>query len=138
MITMAGAKTLATIHFSAHCRTNRRVFAIQGSEGRIEVDILSDTAHLSRLRDSKRGRAIGRPNLDAMAGLLAALPDRCSYLFRRMQGKTPHYNLIHAFADHLQGRGPEPTPFEEVDYVVRGCDQIGREIDRQVTARRNT
>ena len=32
----------------------------------------------------------------------------------------------------MLGQGEEPTPFDEVDYVIRNCDRIGREIDRQV------
>ncbi len=132
MITLAGPRSMATIHFSAHCKTNRRVFSVQGSEGRIEVDVLSDFAHLSRVGDSKSGRAFGRPLADAMGTLLGSLPNRLGYLRRRWAGQTPHASLIRAFARHLQGHGPEPTPFEEVDYVVRGSDRIGREIDRQL------
>ncbi len=45
---------------------------------------------------------------------------------------SPHSLLIGAFDRALHGRGENPTPLDEIDYVVRNCDAIGREIDRQI------
>jgi hypothetical protein len=61
------------------------------------------------------------------------IPDRLQYLRRRMSGESPHAALIRAFGHYIHGRGPAPTPLDEIDYVVRNCDKIGREIDRQLT-----
>jgi hypothetical protein len=51
---------------------------------------------------------------------------------RHAQGETPHSRIITMFANYLLNKGEHPTPFEEVDYVIRNCDRIGREIDRQL------
>ena len=132
LITLKGDHCLATVHFSANCRLNKRVFTIQGTEGLITIDILSDFATLSTLRDKKWQRTIGRPLLEVGLTLWRSIPDRTSYLYRQLRGQTPHTNLIQAFGRYLQGQGPAPTPLDEIDYVVRNCDRIGRGIDRQL------
>lgn len=132
VITMSGAAALATIHFSANCESNRRVFTVQGSHGQIVVDILSDQASLIRASDAKWKRAFGQPILAAGQVLAHAVPDRARYGWHHVRGESPHSRVIQAFGAHLQGRGEAPTPVEEVDYVVRNCDRIGRAIDAQL------
>lgn len=133
LITLKNRQCTATIQFSANCQQNRRVFSIQGSEARVEFDVLADAVSLSRARDSlvKRGLG-GGVMLNAAHALAQWLPDRAGYGMRRLRNETPHTRLIRAFAAYLDGKGPEPTPLAEIDYVVRNCDRIGREIDRQV------
>ncbi|MFZ0548129.1 MAG: Gfo/Idh/MocA family oxidoreductase [Candidatus Promineifilaceae bacterium] len=132
LITLKNGRSLATIHFSANCEQNRRAFTVIGTEGIITVDILSDFALLSRPRDNQNKRAFGRPLLEAGKTVLRAVPDRAAYVQRRLTSDTPHSFIIQAFGRYLQGQGPVPTPVEEIDYVVRNCDKIGREIDRQL------
>lgn len=133
LITLAGGHCLATIHFSAHCEQNRRVFTLQGTRGRIVVDILGDYAALSTSKDSATGRALGGGvAMDAGRAMLGWATDRAGYLQRRMAKETPHGRIITMFANYLRGNGEHPTPLDEVDYVIRGCELIGREIDRQI------
>lgn len=137
LITLAGERCLATIHFSAHCEQNRRVFTLQGTRGRIVVDILGDYAALSTATDSETGRALGgEVAAEAGENLRRWLPDRAGYLRRRIQKETPHGRIIGMFADYLRGGGEHPTPLDEVDYVIRGCDEIGGEIEEQVKSKK--
>ncbi|MCI0645010.1 MAG: Gfo/Idh/MocA family oxidoreductase [Chloroflexi bacterium] len=137
IITLKNGQCLATIHFSANCRQNRRVFTVQGTEGTITVDILGDFATLTTSQDRRWKRSIGGVTLLASgATMLRWLPDRSRYFWRQLQGETPHTRIIRAFDEYLQGQGPVPTPLDEVDYVVRNCERIGREIDRQVAGGR--
>ncbi|MCL4263420.1 MAG: Gfo/Idh/MocA family oxidoreductase [Anaerolineae bacterium] len=136
VIVLKDGRSLATIHFSANCEQNRRVFTVQGSEGMITVDILSDFATLATLKDQKNRRVVGRPLLEAGQTALRAFPDRTAYLQRRRRKDTPHSHLIQQFGHYLQGQAPPPTPLAEVDYVVRYCDQIGQEIERQLAEMR--
>ncbi len=130
-IILRGEDRLADIQYSANCGLNRRRLTLWGTRGQIDVDLLSDTATFSQRRDSRWRRAVG--NLPAAAGQAARWPlDRAAYLVGRLRGRSPHALLIADFARHLRGEGPSPTPFEEIDYVVRTADAIGREIDRQV------
>jgi hypothetical protein len=39
--------------------------------------------------------------------------------------------IIEEFANYLDGVGSAPTPLEEIEYVVRNCDRIGRAIDQE-------
>ena len=132
VVTLRGKRCLATIHYSAHCEPNRRVFVIRGSKGTIEIDRLADVATLSRVRDRPWKRAVGLPFLEAAGDLAKMVPDRLGYLSHRVRGATPHAGLIRSLDLHLTGSGPPPTPFEEIDYVVRNSARIGAEIDRAV------
>jgi len=132
LISLKGPGCLATIHFSAHCEQNRRVFSLHGTEGSITVDILSDFASISTTKDAKWKRAIGRGLLDAGRALLHGAADRPRYAVQHLRGDSAHSRIILRFADHLRDGAPHPTPIDEVDYVVRNCELIGREIDRKV------
>lgn len=129
-IVLRGADRLADVHYSANCGLNRRWLTVWGTDGRIEIDLLSDSAYLDRVRDSRPSRALA--GLPQAAGRAVRWPlDRAAYVASRLQGHSPHAALIADFARHLRGEGPSPTPLEEIDYVVRTADAIGREIDRQ-------
>jgi len=131
-ISMRGDRAIGTIHFSANCRENRRMFLLQGTEGRISVDILSDMATLSRTSDSKLRRVIGRPIAEATRVLATSAADRGRYVARRLRKQSAHVEIIQSLGRHLRGEGAEPTPLAEIDYVVRNCDRIGRAIDQQI------
>jgi predicted dehydrogenase len=133
LVVLRGERCIGTFQFSASCQENRRTLTIQGTTGRIFVDLLSDFADLSTRSDSKLRRAMGGSILEAGRTLLRAGPDRGHYGLQRLQGlQSPHLRIIQALGKSLQGQGEEPTPFAEVDYVIRTGDQIAREIERQV------
>jgi predicted dehydrogenase len=133
LVVLRGPRAIGTFQFSANCRQNRRTLTIQGTTGRIVVDMLGDFADLSTQTDSKLRRAVGGAIIDAGRTLLRAGPDRGQYGLQHLAGlQSPHLRIIQALGKSLQGQGEEPTPFAEVDYVIRVGDQIAKEIDRQV------
>lgn len=132
LITMQNDECIATIQFSANCQMNKRMLYIYGTKGIITVDILSDYVFLTESSDAKWKRAVGLSAIDAGAALMRTIPDRSHYALRHGRGDTPHSNIITAFDRFIAGKGPAPTPMDEVDYVVRNCDRIGKEIDRQI------
>jgi predicted dehydrogenase len=131
-ITLRGDDVISTIHFSASCDQNRRLFTIQGTDGHIEVDILSDFASLSTQTDGKWKRFAGRSLLDAGTTVLRAAADRGAYAVKQIRRDHAHARIIQALGRHLTTGSEAPTPFAEIDYVIRNCDTIGREIDRQI------
>jgi predicted dehydrogenase len=131
-ITLKGNDCISTIHFSANCQLNKRVLTLYGTQGLITIDLLSDFASITTTRDRHWLRAIGTPLLTSINTLVRWIPDRISYVFQHLRGQSPHANIIQAFDRYLQGQGPLPTPLEEIDYVVRNGDKIGREIDKQL------
>lgn len=133
---LRGDRTLATVQFSAKCEMNRRAFTVQGTHGLIQVDILSDQATLIDSRDAQWKRAVGMPMLAAGQTLLHGLVDRAQYGLARVREHSPHYWAIRGFGEYVLGRGDAPTPLDEIDYVVRGCHQIGNAIDAAVAAQR--
>jgi predicted dehydrogenase len=130
-ITLKGDRALATVEFSASCKVNRRMLTLLGTDGAITLDLLSDFAAITRLRDGHRMRGIGRLPLESAANVLRWLPDRAGYAWRHATGDSPHARIIRQFDLHMQGKAPSPTPLDEVDYVVTNCELVGREIDRQ-------
>jgi predicted dehydrogenase len=135
LVVLKGDRVISTFQFSASCKENRRTLTIQGTTGRIVVDMLSDFASISNLSDSKLRRAAGRAVMEAGSVLVRAAYDRGRYAAQRLRKQSsPHRKIIHLLGRHLHGQAEEPTPFDEVDYVIRNCDAIGREIDRQVAA----
>lgn len=123
---------IGTIHFSASCRSNQRAVTLIGTEGSIHLDLLSDLAWHSRPRDTKTRRGIGRALIDNVASLMPMLADRAGYALDRIRGESPHTRFIAAVDRRFRDLGPAPTPFEEIDYVIRYSDRIGREIDSQL------
>lgn len=132
LITLKGMGCIATIHFSANCEINRRTLTLIGTHGVITLDLLSDFLTIDTQRDSQWRRAAGRLILGSGQTLLRALPDRIAYMSRQAQKRSPHFNIIQAFTQHLQGLRETPTPLDEIDYVVQNSDRIGREIDHQL------
>jgi predicted dehydrogenase len=132
LVVLRGERCIGTFQFSANCEQNRRTVTLQGTKGRITVDLLSDFVHLSTQTDAKLKRALGAAILDAGSTLLRAAPDRAGHGLARLQKQSPHLRIIQALGKSLQGQGEEPTPFAEVDYVIRLGDKIAKEIDRQV------
>ncbi|HEY4240960.1 MAG TPA: Gfo/Idh/MocA family oxidoreductase [Kofleriaceae bacterium] len=132
MIALKGEQCIGSFHFSANCKQNRRTLTLQGTEGRIVVDLLSDFATISTSSDTKWKRVVGREITDAGRSLLRAPLDRMHYGMKKLAKESPHMKIIQSLGRNLRGEGEEPTPFAEVDYVIRMGDKIGREIDRQV------
>jgi predicted dehydrogenase len=132
MVVLKGDRCIGTFQFSANCTQNRRTLTLQGTKGRIAIDLLGDYATLSTAKDGKVKRAIGQPFLDAASTLAHAAVDRGGYGLARLQKQSPHMKIIQSLGKSLRGEGEEPTPFAEVDYVIRLGDKIGKEIDRQV------
>lgn len=126
--------TLATLHFSANCRLNRRQVTLTGSSGVITIDILSDFSWISRSRDSRLTRPLGRTLAESWGACMSMVADRPVYLLDRLRGRSPHVRFLAAADRSFHGAGPSPTPFEEIDYVTRYCHKIGHEIDRQLRA----
>lgn len=134
VVTLANEHCVGSIHYSAHCQLNRRMTVIHGTDGVLMLDTLSDAIVLSTAHDRPWKRAVGVPFLEAGRALGRMLTDRFQYLARRVSGRSPHAALICAVDRYLHGQGPAPTPLDEIDYVVRNSDKIGREIDRQLAA----
>ncbi len=132
LVTLERRGTLATLHYSANCRLNRRRLTVIGSEGWIDVEMLADCARLSRRRDAPWRRALGPQLFDGAAALAGWPADRAAWLARRLRGQTPHAAVIRAFGAYLHGRGEPPTPLAEIDYVVRNTDRIGRLIQERL------
>jgi predicted dehydrogenase len=131
-IVLAGTRAISTVHYSASCSENRRSVEIFGTLGKIEIDVLSDSVTISSSDDGRWQRAVGVKNMETGHRLLQAIPDRLEYARRRVKKESPHAAIIGAFDEHLAGKGPPPTPIEEIDYVVQSCELIGRAIDRAV------
>ena len=127
-MTLAGEDRIATIHYSANCRLNRRLLVLHGSRGVITLDVLADAAALSRVPDRRWRRAAG--DVTETAERLLRLPwDRAGYLADRLRGRTPHRLLIEQFAGCLLRGGEPPTPLDEIDYVVRNAELIARQLE---------
>lgn len=132
VVTLEHAGTLASLHFSANCRLNQRKVTLTGSIGVITIDLLSDLAWLTRPKDSKLRRSLGRSLIENGGAVASMIADRPMYLLDRLRRQSPHTRFIAAVDRNLRGVGPPPTPFEEIDYVTRYCERIGREIENQL------
>jgi len=134
LLTLRNERCIGTIHYSSNCGTNRRMLYIYGSKGIITVDFLSDAAYLSRIKDDKWKRAVGRLFLEGALVLGRMVPDRLGYTYRRLNGETPHAALILAYEKYLEGKGPNPTPLDEIDYVMRNGARIADSIEAELYA----
>lgn len=132
VVNLRGERSWGEILFSATCEQNRRVITVQGTDGRIVVDWLGDILTIDRVRDGRLARVAGRSTLEAASIALRVIPDRIGYVRRHLAHQTPHSTILSAFGRHAAGQGPTPTPLAEIEYVVRNCDVIGREIDAAV------
>jgi predicted dehydrogenase len=136
VITLRSAEAIVTFHYSANCDMDERTTTIYGAEGVIDIDGLSDVASLRRVARDKWVRPIGAPFVDAGSVLLRMPADRARYLRSRVAKQSPHVRAIVAFAEYLDGTAGCPTTLEEIDYVVRYSDAIGRAIDERLGAAR--
>lgn len=137
-ISLRGDDRLGTIHFSASCEVNRRIFTVTGTEGQIVVDILGDQATINTVHEARWKRVIGLSALAAGQAILRTIPDRVEYGLRHATKDSAHGRAIAQFARHVRGDDEAPTPFDEVDYVIRNCDKIGRAIETQLADLRKT
>lgn len=125
LVSLQGPDSLATLRFSARCRSNHRSLTLHGSEGSIRVELLAGTASLFTPRTGKWVRGVGLDTLNSFSTLAGMIPDRMAAVRSRMRQETPHSRLIGDFALHLKGRGPSPVPLDEIEYVVRTGELIG-------------
>ena len=88
-------------------------------------------ATLTSLRRTRRLRGaglVGVPFLEAGSKLAQWAPDRVRHLSGR-RGPSNHARLAEAVVDCVRGRGPNPTPADEIDDVMRCCEAIGQGIE---------
>lgn len=136
VVTLRSKETLGSIHFSANCNVNRRIFTVTGSEGQIVVDILGDQATLNTVRETRWKRVIGLNTLAAGQAVLDFVPDRVGYAIRHARSDSAHARAIKQFGLCIRDLGEPPTPIDEVEYVARNCERIGRAIEDQLVAHR--
>ena len=113
VVVLRGKRCIGTFQFSASCQQNRRTLTIQGTTGRIAVDMLSDFASLSTQGDSKLKRAVGGAIIEAGKTLLRAAPDRGRYGIERLAGReSPHLRSSRrsARACSARARSPRRSP----------------------------
>jgi predicted dehydrogenase len=128
VLTLAGERSLATIHFSANCALDRRGMTLLGEEGVIEVVPPGRVATCSRMASSTLKKALGLPFLDAASKLVQMVPDRIRFLTDRL-GRGAHGRNIHAFARHLTANAHNPTPWDEIAYTIRVAEEVGEQIE---------
>jgi predicted dehydrogenase len=130
MVTLQGEDGVASLRFSARCRSNLRTLTLFGSEGTIRVELLAGTAVLFKPRTRKWVRGVGLDTLNAAKTLARMIPDRFGAVSTQARRETAHARLIRDYARHLVEGGPAPVSLEEIEYVVR----TGEEISRQAAA----
>lgn len=128
IVTLASENTIGTIRFSGRCHENRRMLTIQGSSGRIVVDELSDAWWIERRQDSKARRVVGISAMAMASAVAQSTASRATYVRRRIRGETPHSEIIEHIGRFLNSEGPPPTPFDEIDYVVRMGAKISERL----------
>ncbi|RYZ25565.1 MAG: Gfo/Idh/MocA family oxidoreductase, partial [Sphingobacteriales bacterium] len=130
---LSNDRVISSYHYSSNCRLNKRFIEFIGTDGVITLDVLSDMMFLDAVKENKRRRGIGIMAIEAWKRLLQVIPDRMVYLAERRKGISPHTRIILQFDQYLDGKAENPTPFEEIDFVVRYCDIVGKEIDRKLS-----
>lgn len=131
-ITLADADCMCVIHLSSNCTANHRWGKLVGSEGILQIDILSGAVSVENTKDSPSTRAASQLFLNSLAQVAAAPGHRLRYAADRLRKWTPHARLVEALAAHLDGTSGPPTPIQEVDYVIRQTHRVGRAIDLAV------
>ncbi len=131
-VLLRGDGTISALHYSANCSLNRRDVVLQGSGGRIEIDLLADGAFLYRSGDSAWRRATTAATADARAALLRWPVDRAGYLLDRLRRQTPHGRFLAAFARQVLDGAPTVTTLDEIDFVVRATADIGEAIEARL------
>jgi predicted dehydrogenase len=131
--TLSNKNVISNYHYSSNCKLNKRFIEFIGTEGVIVLDILSDMMFIDKVAESKRKRGIGIMSIEAMNRIFQSLPDRIEYFSQRRKGISPHTRIILQFDRFLEGKDVNPTPMEEIDFVVKYCDIVGKEIDRKLS-----
>jgi predicted dehydrogenase len=126
MVALRGDDTIATLRYSARCRSNHRTLTIHGTNGSIRVELLSSSAVLYEPRTRKWVRGAGLDALNAFSAMADMIPDRLRAIGLRIRKETPHSRLIHDYARCLLGRGKAPVSLDEISYVVRTGELIGQ------------
>ena len=135
LIVFKGPESLAINRYSARSQVSLRSFVLYGTEGTVHVDTLAGSARATRRRDSPWIRGMGGDSLDALTTLKGMIPDRFSMLASRIRGESPHSMLIGQFARYLLGQGPSPVTLDEIVYVVRNTERIGKLLTTQARSR---
>lgn len=130
--TLSNSKVISSYHYSSNCKLNKRYIEFIGSEGIITIDVLSDMMVIDKVKETKRKRGIGMLALEAWSRLSQSIPDRLEYFKQRRNGVSPHTRIILQYDRFLQGKDINPTPLEEIDFVVQYCDLVGKEIEKQL------
>ena len=134
--TLQNDTCISNYHYSSNCKLNRRYIELIGTGGTIYIDVLADMLFVDQMSDSRFKRGLGLSWLEAGKRLLQGVPDRLSYMMQRQKGISPHTRIILQFDEFIEGKAESPTPVEEVDFVVKYCDLVGKEIDRQIAEKR--
>jgi predicted dehydrogenase len=135
MAVLQGERCLASLHLSAGSHLNDKTLTIHGSEGTIEIAItrgVSTCTSLLKVRESRPLGWIGVPFAEAATTLAQWVPDRARFAASRFLEPTLHTRLLEAFVRHVKGEGPNPTPSDEIDSVVRCCADLGQGIEKQL------
>ena len=83
---------------------------------------------LRRARAIRGAGLVGVPFMEAGSKLAQWAPDRLRHLTAR-RGPTNHTRMAEAVLQHIRGAGPNPTPTDEIDDVMRCCEAIGQGIE---------
>ena len=126
VVTLRGDESVATYRYSAHSRANHRSMMVYGTDGTIRVEILSGSAVLYKPKTAHWTRGVSVETLTALRTLSRMVPDRVAASMAALRKENPHTRLITQFAQHLVGRGPAPVSLEEISYVVRMEEEIGK------------
>ena len=81
-----------------------------------------------RLQDVAAEAGISHPAVLHHFGSREGLVQAVRHLSGR-RGPSNHTRLAEAVVDHVRDRGPNPTPPEEIDDVMRCCEAIGQGIE---------
>ena len=134
-----GDGCLATLRLSARSHQDDRTLTVRGTDGTIEVSVLRGVATLTSLSRARKVRGaglVGVPFLEAGSKLAQWAPDRVRHLAGR-RGLSNHARLSEAVVRAVRGTGPNPTPIDEIDDVMRCCEAVGQGIEaaRAATSR---
>lgn len=130
--TLSNEKVISNYHYSSNCKLNKRYIELIGTEGIIVLDVLSDMLFIDKVSENKTKRGFGIMFIEAANRVMQWMPDRIEYFRQRQNGISPHTRIILQFDDYLADKNISPTPLEEVDFVIKYSNLVGKEIDRKL------
>lgn len=130
--TLKNDKVISTYHYSSNCHLNKRYIEIIGTKGIIFLDVLSDMMFVDKVRENKIKRALGITWVESMNRFFQGIPDRLQYGLQKIKNISPHTRIILQFDRHIVGKDTNPTPMEEIDFVVEYSDIVGKAIDKEI------